>query len=361
MSDKDNNSDSNHDNYEDHDNDSDSDNENKDDNKKSPKSKYYDKYNVFLKKHNYKFQKEMEYLAFPILEYKKGNKQFIVKVMDEKETKRKDTFFNIAVNEMKINNYLLKESEKNPKLFNRILIPEEILYSDEIDAFFIIMPRMKKTLTQIPFSSFIKYCNEIVRDIVAAVDQLHKHKIVHCDIRPDNLFVTRKDNSDGKKGWGGNYIVKIGDFGLSNLLTEQHKEKTSIVFCGTFAPPERKIITNDADCFKMDIWQIGLTLYELFTRQQHENWVYRDYREITELIKRIPNMYFRNLLEYCMDERLDKRITLEQFELYLDNKKSCRATTSDGDKCNDRGQYFGYCAKHRSFFRKKLGKKYTKK
>jgi serine/threonine protein kinase len=83
-----------------------------------------------------------------------------------------------------------------------------------------------------------------------AVKYLHENKIVHRDIKPENILVDNLFN------------VKLCDFGWSCFLPDNHA-RTSI--CGTYEymPPE---IVNDIDSShtsKVDIWCLGILLYEL--------------------------------------------------------------------------------------------------
>ena len=53
----------------------------------------------------------------------------------------------------------------------------------------------------------------------------HRHKVVHRDLKPENLLLDAEGN------------VKIGDFGLSNIMADGEFLKTS---CGSpnYAAPE---------------------------------------------------------------------------------------------------------------------------
>lgn len=63
------------------------------------------------------------------------------------------------------------------------------------------------------------------QQIICAIEYCHRHKIVHRDLKPENLLLDDKNN------------VKIGDFGLSNIMTDGDFLKTS---CGSpnYAAPE---------------------------------------------------------------------------------------------------------------------------
>lgn len=85
--------------------------------------------------------------------------------------------------------------------------------------------------------------------IVAALQDLRKHKIVHRDLKPDNILIDR----DGH--------LKLADFGLSFVGVV---EKT-LEFAGTpdYVAPE--IVLNKGHSFPADYWSLGVIIYELLT------------------------------------------------------------------------------------------------
>ena len=85
--------------------------------------------------------------------------------------------------------------------------------------------------------------------ICLAVYHIQNNKILHRDIKPQNVFMTKSS------------MVKLGDFGISkNLNTTWEK---AVTFIGTpyYISPE--IVQNQPYSFKSDIWSLGVLLYEL--------------------------------------------------------------------------------------------------
>merc|ERR1719456_1041320 len=84
--------------------------------------------------------------------------------------------------------------------------------------------------------------------ILLAIAYLHSKRILHRDIKAENIFLT-----------SGN-IVKVGDFGISTVL--RHTMAQAQTVCGTpyyFSPElcERRPYNN-----KSDVWAIGVVFYE---------------------------------------------------------------------------------------------------
>lgn len=85
------------------------------------------------------------------------------------------------------------------------------------------------------------------QQIIAATDYCHRHKIAHRDLKPENLLLDEFLN------------VKIGDFGLSNFMTDGDFLKTS---CGSpnYAAPE--VISGRLYSGpEVDVWSCGVILY----------------------------------------------------------------------------------------------------
>ncbi|XP_026665455.1 serine/threonine-protein kinase GRIK2-like isoform X2 [Phoenix dactylifera] len=87
-----------------------------------------------------------------------------------------------------------------------------------------------------------------LRDIVAGLMYLHSHNIVHGDIKPDNLLVTR----NGK--------VKIGDFSVSQVFEDDNDVLRRSPGTPVFTAPECCLgLTHHGKA--ADTWAVGVTLY----------------------------------------------------------------------------------------------------
>ncbi len=111
---------------------------------------------------------------------------------------------------------------------------------------------------------------DVVRQFLDALGELHKHGIVHRDIKPDNVMVTKYKGRD---------YVKLADLGISKSL--EHSEDSVLtrqdVVVGTpnYMSPEAatvgKCLINDDTGMPWfvgpysDIWSCGVMLYELIT------------------------------------------------------------------------------------------------
>lgn len=98
---------------------------------------------------------------------------------------------------------------------------------------------------------------EIARQSLKALGYLHRHKIVHRDVSPDNLMLARDVD--------GHPLVKLIDLGIAKALEGHGGLTTTGVFLGKprYGSPER-FSGGDWD-ERSDLYSFGVVLYELLT------------------------------------------------------------------------------------------------
>ena len=99
----------------------------------------------------------------------------------------------------------------------------------------------------LPHEQIVPFCQQLS----AALDYAHERQVIHRDIKPGNVMVTR----DG--------IVKLLDFGLAKALDENPDK--SVFLCGTpfYMSPEQ--IRRDFLDHRTDIYSLGCLLYVMYT------------------------------------------------------------------------------------------------
>ena len=161
----------------------------------------------------------------------------------------------------------------------------------------------------------------IMKDVVSATYFLHHMypPIIHRDIKPENVVL---DN---------NMVAKLTDFGWSNYMQGDIKRTT---VCGTPAYLAPEIINNQGHDEKVDIWCIGVLLFELITGLSPFQG--DDVQTVKYNISRLRIAWPKNmdrdaadLISKILKYNPDERITIEQiishkfFTKYFPNAISC--------------------------------------
>jgi serine/threonine-protein kinase len=110
----------------------------------------------------------------------------------------------------------------------------------------------------------VRVAVEYMMQACEALASAHANGIVHRDVKPENLFLTRHAQSVD--------IIKVLDFGISKLALTSPASKGSRQFVRTMLPmgsptymsPEQIRSAGEVDA-RTDIWSLGCVLFELLT------------------------------------------------------------------------------------------------
>lgn len=136
---------------------------------------------------------------------------------------------------------------------------------------------------------------EMALQIASGMRKIHAHRMIHRDIRPDNILVTQ------------DYTAKIGDMGLARLWLPDTKLTT--IGCLPYMPLD--FYTGKYDQ-SLDIYTYGLTINELFTERMHKFDFATRRAEITN-----PSPIFAELITRCIHNEPARRPTAIEIETTL--------------------------------------------
>jgi formylglycine-generating enzyme required for sulfatase activity len=100
---------------------------------------------------------------------------------------------------------------------------------------------------------------EILWQAAQALDAAHKLGVIHREIKPDNLFLTR--------GEGGDLVVKVVDFGMARLRESgQRTQAGTVLGTPTYISSEQAWgMKSDELDPRSDIYSLGVVMYEMLT------------------------------------------------------------------------------------------------
>ena len=148
----------------------------------------------------------------------------------------------------------------------------------------------------------------IMKDVISAVYFLHHMhpKIVHRDIKPENVLLDQ------------GMVAKLTDFGWSNYMQGDMKRTT---VCGTPVYLAPEIINNQGHDEHVDIWCIGVLLFELMAG--YSPWQGSDVQTVKYNISRLKIQWPRDmdrdaadLISRILKYNPEERISLSQMLLH---------------------------------------------
>ena len=93
---------------------------------------------------------------------------------------------------------------------------------------------------------------QVMQDVILGLQYLHSENIIHRDVKPENILINNENDIE---------TAKIADFGYAIKLESSKQKVTDFVGTMDYLAPE--LIDNKPYSFSVDIWAIGVIIYEL--------------------------------------------------------------------------------------------------
>ncbi|CAD5122702.1 unnamed protein product [Dimorphilus gyrociliatus] len=137
-------------------------------------------------------------------------------------------------------------------------------------------------------------------DLLKALHHLHRHFLVHMDVKPDNVFI-------GQDG-----ICKLGDYGIMYDLSTDKEKDAQEGDCRYLAPEVMKGVFNTP----ADVFSLGMTILELAGDLDLPNGgeVWHELRsgKIPSRFIEAYSQEFRSIIELMLDPNPNSRWTAEK-------------------------------------------------
>ena len=93
-----------------------------------------------------------------------------------------------------------------------------------------------------------------LRQLTSAVDHLHTNRVLHRDLKTQNVFLTLDQH------------VKLGDFGVSRVMSAATTLANTVVGTPYYTAPE--VLQTEPYGRPADLWGLGIILYEMLALQR---------------------------------------------------------------------------------------------
>uniref|UniRef100_UPI003AB0CE9F serine/threonine-protein kinase Nek4 n=1 Tax=Centroberyx gerrardi TaxID=166262 RepID=UPI003AB0CE9F len=144
--------------------------------------------------------------------------------------------------------------------------------------------------------------------IAMALQYLHEKRILHRDLKTQNIFLTKTN------------IIKVGDLGIARVLENQNDMASTLIGTPYYMSPE--LFSNKPYNHKSDVWALGCCVYEMSTLKHAFNAKDMNslvYRIVEGKLPQMPSKYdpqlgelIKSMLCKRPEDRPDVKLILRQ-------------------------------------------------
>lgn len=155
---------------------------------------------------------------------------------------------------------------------------------------------------------------KIMDSLLDALEAVHKEGIIHRDIAPDNVFITKEGS------------VKLIDFGSSRFATTRHSRSLTVLIKEGYAPQEQYRSRGDQGPWT-DVYSVAATFYTMVTGQILQDAMEREGSDEVKPpsklgIKGIPK-HVENAVMNALNRKIEDRTqSCEEFKEQLSDENT---------------------------------------
>ena len=118
----------------------------------------------------------------------------------------------------------------------------------------------------------------VFKEICSGISELHQKNILHRDLKPENILLDDK------------FKPKLADFGFACRIKKEERRRT---ICGTREYFSPEIWTHKDQTLKLDIWCLGVLLYELSHNTTPFRFYKKSFEQEAEMLKKEEYRYIK--------------------------------------------------------------------
>jgi len=218
-----------------------------------------------------------------VIDYESNNSLVIAKIYNVRNTSSKG--FKTLVDQECI---FMKELKDENHIVKMLRFLDYFSEKKQMQARMMIMPfynegSLSSLLKNRKLARYDKLV--IARDVLQGIFALRKHRIVHRDIKPGNIFVNRWSDAQGQS----HYRAVIGDLGLAIKEDESNIRKN----CGSKLFHSPQVLRGELQSTDSDFWALGLTLHHLL----HGSFIIEGKKTTEEKLQELEELSLKSPIE----------------------------------------------------------------